>query len=170
MRGIDTLLSLKRSLTRRKSLIPPSGCTQECTLCLYFEYGEAKEGYWTRDKIVEQIKKAVEVAEVKFPPEQGWTHMWIFDHSSRHGAMAEDALDVNQMNVKPGGKLQVMRDGFWNGKPQAMNYALGVPKGLHVVLEERGVDTRHMKADEMKSVLASHADFKNKKTRVERVN
>lgn len=50
--------------------------------------------------------------------------------------MADDSLDVNKMNVNPGGKQRVMRDGFWDGNVQKMNYAIGIPKGLRVVLEE----------------------------------
>lgn len=49
-----------------------------------------------------------------------------------------------------------------------MNYAIGVPKGLRVVLEERGVDTRGMNGEKMREVLGSHPDFKNEKSRVER--
>ena len=56
--------------------------------------------------------------------------MWMFDHSSCHAAMADDSLDVNHMNVNPGGKQRVMRDGWWGGKPQKMTDAHGVPKGL----------------------------------------
>ena len=39
-----------------------------------------------------------------------------------HAAMPDDALNVNKMNVNPGGKQQVMRDGWWDGKPQRMTY------------------------------------------------
>jgi len=45
--------------------------------------------------------------------------------------MLDDALDVSKMNVNPGGKQLVLQDGFWNGKPQKMNYSLGVPKGTY---------------------------------------
>ena len=114
------------------------------------EYGESKEGYWTSDRFMGQIEKAVEIAEVKYPLSEGWKQVWIFDHSSCHGAMADDSLDVSKMNVNPGGKQRVMRDGFWNGKPQKMNYALGIPKGLRTVLEERGVSTKGMNADQMR--------------------
>ena len=31
----------------------------------FLEYGESKEGYWTRDKFVAQIKRAVIIAEIK---------------------------------------------------------------------------------------------------------
>ncbi len=36
---------------------------------------------------------------------------------------------INSMNVHPGGKQRVMCDGWWDGKPQAMNFSPGVPKG-----------------------------------------
>ena len=76
------------------------------------EYGEAKEGYWTSEKFMGQNKEAVKIAEVKYPKEEGWKIVWIFDHSSCHAAMPDDALDVSKMNVNPGGKQRVMRDGF----------------------------------------------------------
>ena len=58
----------------------------------FLEYGESKEGYWTSDKFMKQMKMAVKIAEVKYPKSDGWRHVWIFDHSSCHGAMAEDSL------------------------------------------------------------------------------
>ena len=70
---------------------------------------------------MKQMEMAVKIAEVKYPKGEGWRHVWIFDHSSCHGAMAEDSLDVSKMNVGPGGKQRVMRDAFWDGKPFPMN-------------------------------------------------
>ena len=32
----------------------------------FLEYGESKEGYWTRDKLVKQMKRAIEIAEIKY--------------------------------------------------------------------------------------------------------
>ena len=43
----------------------------------------------------------------------------------------------------------------------------GVPKGMRLVLHERGIDTRGMTATQMKKVLGSHPDFKNQKSKVE---
>ena len=77
----------------------------------FLEYGESKEGYWTADKFMKQIEEAVKIAEIKYPKTEGWRHVWIFDHSSCHAAMSEDALDVNKMNVNPGRKQRKMRDG-----------------------------------------------------------
>ena len=131
------------------------------------EYGKSKEGYWTCNKFMEQIKMAVKIVEVKYPKSEGWRHMWVFDHSSCHSAMANDSLDVSKMNVKPGSKQRVMHDGIWNVKPQKMNFNIGIPKGLCVVLQERGVDTCGMSAQRMRDVLDSHADFRNEKSRIE---
>ena len=116
--------------------------------CL-FEYGEAREGYWTCDNFMEQMKRAIKIAEFKYPKSDGWKHVWIFDQSGCHAAMADDSLNVSKMNVNPGGKQRVMRDGYWNEKVFKMNYAIGVPKGLCVVLQQRGVDTSKMNADLM---------------------
>ena len=82
--------------------------------------------------------------------------------------MPDDALGSSKMNVNPGGKQRVMRDGWWDCKPQKMNYTLGMPKGLRVVLQKRGVDTRNMNAEQMRRVLKSHPNFKNEKSAIER--
>ena len=50
-----------------------------------------------------------------------------------------------------------------------MNFAIGVPKGLRVVIQERGIDTTGMNGDQMRQVLGSHPDFKNEKCRIERL-
>ena len=115
-----------------------------------------------------QIKEAAKIADAKYPKEDGWRVVWIFDHSSCHAAMPDDALDVSKMNVNPGGKQRVMRDGWWGGKPQKMNFSLGIPKSLRQVLDERGVDTRGMKAEDMRAALKSHPDFLNEKSSIER--
>ena len=41
----------------------------------------------------------------------------------------------------------------------------GVPKGMKI-LEERGIKTSRMKADDMRTVLSFHDDFQNEKTLV----
>lgn len=55
--------------------------------------------------------------------------------------MPDYALDVSKMNVNPGSAERVTMDGWWAGNPHKMYYALGVPKGMRVVLEERGMNT-----------------------------
>ena len=110
----------------------------------FLEYGESKEGYWTRGKFISQMKKAITIAEMKYPKANGWrhVHVWVFDHSSCHATMADDALDVGKMNVKPGGKQRIMRDTVWNGKVWKLYFTDSsgrkVAKGMKMVLEERG--------------------------------
>ena len=53
---------------------------------------------------MEQMEKAVKIADFKYPKSDGWRCFWIFDHSSCHVCLLSDALDVNQMNVYPGGR------------------------------------------------------------------
>ena len=117
-----------------------------------------------------QMEKAVEIAEVKYPKSSGWRHVWFFDHSSCHAAMADDALDVNHMNVKPGGKQRIMRDTEYNERVQMMYTVCRgekVAKGMKIVLKERGVSMAGKNADWMCKELASHSDFKNEKNMVE---
>ena len=45
-----------------------------------------------------QIEDAVKIAEVKYPREKGYRLAFIFDHSSCHGAYADDALNAYKMN------------------------------------------------------------------------
>ena len=130
------------------------------------EYGETREGYWTNEKFMKQLNKAVKIAEVKYPKADGWNLVWIFDHSSCHTAMAEDALDVTRMNVKPGGKQPKMHDTTWNGQIQRMVDSSGVPKGMRQVLQERGICTDNLVADDMRKMLINHHDFQNEKPRI----
>ena len=86
----------------------------------------------------------------------------MFDQSSAHGAYAKDALNSKEMNVNPRGKQRHMHSTFIphdnpdpekHGKPQSMvfsddlaasdpNYRYrGQPKGMHIILEERGLIT-----------------------------
>ena len=136
--------------------------------CL-LEYGEAKEGYWTCEKFIQQMRNAIKIAKFKYPKCEGWRHVWIFDHSSCHATMPDDSLDVSKINVNPGGKQRVMRYGYWNGEVKKMNFAIGIPKSLRRVLQERDIDTSGMNADQMRAVLGSHPDFKNEKCRIERL-
>ena len=122
----------------------------------FLEYGENREGYWTRDKFIAQMNCAVEMAELKYRKEEGWRHVWVFDHSSCHAAMADNTLDASKMNVNPGGKQRKMRDTVWKGMLQSMNDSSGVSKGMRQVLRERHVDVSGI-------TLAAMDDFKNEK-------
>lgn len=129
-------------------------------------FGAANEGYWTNEKFLDQIKKVIPIAKVKFPKESH-TLVWLFDQSSGHCAYTDDALNVKRMNVKPGGAQPWMRNTTWNGKTQTMVLPDGRPKGMKLVLKERGINTKKMKAADMALVLGNHHDFKYEKTAIE---
>ena len=131
------------------------------------EYGENRDGYWTSERFLEQLKDSVQIVECKYPREQGYKVTWIFDHSSCHGAYADDALLANRMNAKPGGKQAKLRDTVWEEKVQRMVFNVGVPKGLIQVLKERGRYRNGMKLNEMRAEISRHPDFKNEKTKIE---
>ena len=48
----------------------------------FLEYGEVKEGYWTSAEFMVQLREAVKTAKVKYPKEEGWRVVWIFDNSN----------------------------------------------------------------------------------------
>ena len=50
----------------------------------FLEYGESKDGYWTFQRFMHQIDRAVEIAEFKYPKTEGWGHAWVFDHITCH--------------------------------------------------------------------------------------
>ena len=135
--------------------------------CATLEIGEQREGYWNNDRFMEQMAKAVKIAEVKYPSSQGYHHIWCLDHSCGHTAFAEDALIASKVSKGPGGKQPKMRDTVWNGQPQSLTLPDGRPKGAALVLQERGYDTSRMKLEEMRRILAEHDDFKNEKCRVD---
>ena len=66
---------------------------------------------------------------------------------------------IEKMNVSDGGKQPVLRDTVWDGQVQKMTLEDGTQKGMKRVLEERGVDTHKMKADQMRKELLKFDDF-----------
>ena len=97
--------------------------------CAILEIGEQREGYLNNDRFMEQMEKAVKIAEVKYPSSQGYHHIWCLDHSCGHTAFADDALNANKMSKGSGGKQPKMRDTVWNGQPQTLTLPDGRPKG-----------------------------------------
>lgn len=84
-----------------------------------------------------------------------------------HTESPDDALRVENMHIQPGGKQPLMRSTEFNGIQQIMVLHDGRPKGLKMVLKERGIDIRGMNADKMREELSKFDDFKNTKTLVE---
>ncbi|GBC21156.2 hypothetical protein RIR_jg24235.t1 [Rhizophagus irregularis DAOM 181602=DAOM 197198] len=111
----------------------------------YLEPGKDREGYWTAENVIEQIKiKAIPIFEVLYPNCIG---IFAFDNSSNHAIFAKDALVAKKMNLKPGGLQPKMRDTYWGPDNQLQSMVFsddhpneklrGQPKGLRQILQER---------------------------------
>lgn len=139
------------------------------------ECGESRDGYWESKKFLLQVQAAAEIAEIKYPREQ-YDILWLFDNAPSHRKMADDALNVNNINMKPGGQKPVLRDTQFTDAagvvhPQKMYIVDGkgkkIPKGTKMVLEERGISTAGMNAKRQCEVLAEQPDFQEEVTMLE---
>ena len=115
------------------------------------------EGYFDNDKLLVQVDKAIDVFEAKYPDAQA---VFLFDNAPSHKKCSNQTLNAEKMNVRPGGKQPVMHSTVFNGEVQEMVLADGRPKGMKIVLEERGINTNGMNANKMKEELNKFEDFK----------
>ncbi|OAV90768.1 hypothetical protein PTTG_10394 [Puccinia triticina 1-1 BBBD Race 1] len=118
--------------------------------------GLTGDKWWDMEQLCHQVsKKAIPIFEALHPNCQA---VFVFDCSSAHGAYAKTALRVQNMNLNPGGKQSQLRDlvipsddplipEYLRGRPQMFCYdslhpdpkRAGQPKGIQVILEERGL-------------------------------
>lgn len=63
--------------------------------------GKNHDAWWDLNQLRDQTTDAVDIFEYLHPNKVG---IWLFDCSSAHKGLAADALNVNNMNVNPGGK------------------------------------------------------------------
>ena len=92
---------------------------------------------------------------------------FLFDQSSGHTAFSDDALNVNHMNVRPGGAQAILAmagDKKW----------FSVMAHLHVnewnVLEESGVNTKGIKTEKCEKFCVRCQASSNEKTKVEKLS
>ncbi|KAI7964836.1 hypothetical protein MJO29_002934 [Puccinia striiformis f. sp. tritici] len=118
--------------------------------------GSTGDKWWDMEQLCHQVStKAIPIFEALHPNLQA---VFIFDCSSAHGAFSKTALRVQNMNLRPGGKQSRLRDSIipsddplipehLRGLPQTFCYdsshpdpnLAGKPKGIQVILEERGL-------------------------------
>ncbi|KAF9479683.1 hypothetical protein BDN70DRAFT_982834 [Pholiota conissans] len=87
------------------------------------EYGKNYEGYWTGEMFVEQLRSKIIPT---FERMHGYQALIMVDNSQGHSAYSKDALVASRMNLRPGGKQAIMRNGwFFRDRtkiPQEMNF------------------------------------------------
>ncbi|OAV89977.1 hypothetical protein PTTG_12481 [Puccinia triticina 1-1 BBBD Race 1] len=118
--------------------------------------GSNGDKWWDMEQLCHQVaKKAIPVFELLHPNCQA---VFVFDCSSAHGAFSKSALRVQNMNLSPGGKQSRLQDSVipcddphipqhLRGLAQTFVYdslhpdpkRAGKPKGIQVILEERGL-------------------------------
>jgi len=118
--------------------------------------GKGFDVWWDLAQLIEQVEHTLKVFEHTHPDCVG---IFIFDRSSAHEGFAENALNVNNMNIKHGGKQRKLRDtviplsnpdrasGEDDTRSQVRKMCFpddhpdpglrGKPKGIKVVLQER---------------------------------
>ena len=126
---------------------------------LYLE--TQQQGYFNSDMFVEQVERALNIFERKFPRITG---IFLFDNAPSHKTYPPDGLNAANMNVYPGGKQPIMRDTVWNGEVQRMVLPDGRAKGMKLVLQECGVDVSDMYAEKLRQKLNEFPDFTNQPT------
>ena len=95
-------------------------------------------GYWTGDDVYKQLGHAITMFEILHP---GCKGLFLFDNSTGHAKMADDALLAQSMNAKPGGKLvSKQRETSWTDSSGVMHTQSFVFKsGDELLFEAKGV-------------------------------
>jgi hypothetical protein len=118
--------------------------------------GKGFDAWWDLRQLIDQIKITISIFDLTHP---NCVAVFAFDRSSAHEGFAENALNVNNMNMGPGGKQRKLRNTViplnnpdpapeeedTRGQIQQMSFPddhadpklRGQPKGVRVVLQER---------------------------------
>lgn len=151
------------------------GLQQEARFLL--ECGENRDGYWDSKKFLLNVEAAAKIAEIKYPAES-YDLLWLFDNAPSHKKKADDALNVNNMNMKAGGQKPILRDTQFTDASGEVHHqqmfvlsktGQKIPKGTKHVLEERGINTTGMDAKRQAEVLAAQPDFEAEMSMVEQL-
>ena len=118
--------------------------------------GKGFDVWWDLPQLTDQIKIAIKVFE---HTHTNCTAIFVFDRSSAHEGFSENSLNINNMNINPGGRQRKLRDTViplnnpdpapgeedTRGQIQHMTFPdvhpdpklRGQPKGIRVILQER---------------------------------
>ena len=117
--------------------------------------GKGFNAWWDLPQLLQQVKHVLAIFEHTHPDCVG---VWVFDRLSAHEGYADNALNINSININPGGKQKKLHDTKiplnnpgpapseedTRGHIQSMCFPndhcnpklRGQPKGIRVVLEE----------------------------------
>ncbi len=69
--------------------------------------GKGFDAWWDLKQLIKQIKNTIPIFKLTHP---NCMAVFIFDQSSAHEGFAEDALNINCMNVNPSGKQKQLHN------------------------------------------------------------
>jgi hypothetical protein len=113
--------------------------------CEIMKLGKNYDGWWTTKDLAKQVvEKVVPIFKRRFPNTQAF---FAFYNAISHATFTADALRVKQMNLGRGGKQPQMRPTTYGNRivqemcftPAHPPLLYGEPKGLKIVLKERGL-------------------------------
>ncbi|KAJ7588406.1 hypothetical protein C8J56DRAFT_786124, partial [Mycena floridula] len=127
------------------------------------EYAKNYDGYWTGEFFVKQLcEKIIPAFEAAHGPE--YQALIMVDNSQGHSAYSEDSLLTSRMNMNPGGKQAIMRDGWYMSGGQKVIHPMvyppghakaGLPKGMKAYLRDNCDYTYPTLQENMPKALAS---------------
>ncbi|QRV92862.1 DDE superfamily endonuclease [Ceratobasidium sp. AG-Ba] len=126
--------------------------------------GKNRDGYFTNDKICEQLERAIEIVKLEYPDEE---HIFIYDNARIHTKRLPQALSARCMPKGPSDyrvdiidtitnkKSKVKMDDatFPDGSVQALYFPDDHPanpgkfKGMAELLKERGIESNGLKRE-----------------------
>jgi hypothetical protein len=90
-----------------QAALPPNSCLHVTDAHKIIYPGKNTDKWWDLLQFMEHLTDAVDIFEYIHLDVVG---IWAFDCSSAHKGLASDTLNVNKMNINPGGKQTLMRD------------------------------------------------------------
>ncbi|KAG1815092.1 uncharacterized protein BJ212DRAFT_1447403 [Suillus subaureus] len=149
-------LTLSMTQIEEQMKLPLESHLCSFTACHIIYPGKNHNAWWDLKQLVENVKDAIDVFEHTNPR---MVAIFVLDCSLAHEGLAPDALNINNINIGPGGKQKSLHDtiiplsnpppkpGHLDtcGVPQTLIYPslhpneklAGKPKGMRAVLEER---------------------------------
>ncbi len=114
--------------------------------------GVGGDPWWDHKQLLVQVNKVIEIFEEAHP---NCITLFVFNQSSAHASLGDDALHAFDMNRSNGGAQRKQKNTVipmnnlhpeFRGKAQSMTTEAGAAKGLQQMLEECGFNVQGMRA------------------------
>lgn len=117
-KSVTGQISLSTNQLAKHDKLAPKHRLAITNACKIIYPGKGKDDWWDMLQLIVQLRHTIKFFEYLHP---GTVGVFVFDCYSAHKAFAEDALNVNNMNVNPGKNQKKLRNTtipFKNPAPQ----------------------------------------------------